>query len=109
MKMPSEQIERIKGLGYTEAEAHFLYIVAVHSGYFTLRQICTFANAARGKRSFLFGRKLLQCERASMRDYPSLGPVFHLFTSSNNGFLVVMQASALWSRLHVQGGREIVF
>ena len=28
MKMPAEQIERIKGLGYTESEAHFLYIVA---------------------------------------------------------------------------------
>jgi hypothetical protein len=60
MKMPAGQIERIKGLGYTEAEARFLYVVAVHSGYFTLRQFCTFTRAARGKRPFLFARKLLQ-------------------------------------------------
>jgi hypothetical protein len=74
MKMSAEQIERIKGLGYTESEAHFLYIVAIHSGYFTLRQFCTFTRAARGKRSFLFARKLLQSEHASMRDYPGVGP-----------------------------------
>lgn len=85
MKMPAEQIERIKGLGYTESEAHFLYIVAVHSGYFTLRQFCTFTSAARGKRSFLFARKLLQSEHASMRDYPGVGPVFHLFSRTVYG------------------------
>jgi hypothetical protein len=85
MRMPAEQIERIKGLGYTGAEAHFLYIVAVHSGYFTLRQFCTFTRAARGKRSFLFARKLLQSEHASMRDYPGVGPVFHLFSRTVYG------------------------
>lgn len=85
MKMSAEQIERIKGLGYTESEARFLYIVAVHSGYFTLRQFCTFTHAARGKRSFLFARKLLQSEHASMRDYPRVGPVFHLFSRTVYG------------------------
>lgn len=85
MKMPAEQIERIKGLGYTESEARFLYIVAVHSGYFTLRQFCTFTHAARGKRSFLFARKLFQSEHASMRDYPGVGPVFHLFSRTVYG------------------------
>jgi hypothetical protein len=85
MKMPAEQIERIKGLGYTQAEAHFLYIVAVHSGYFTLRQFCTFTSAARGKRSYLFARKLLQSEHASVRDYPGVGPVFHLFSRTVYG------------------------
>jgi hypothetical protein len=85
MKMPAGQIERIKGLGYTEAEAHFLYMVAVHSGYFTLRQFCTFTHAARGKRSFLFARKLLQSEHASMRDCPGVGPVFHLFSRTVYG------------------------
>lgn len=85
MKMPAEQIERIKGLGYTEAEAHFLYIVAIHSGYFTLRQFCTFTHAARGKRSFIFARKLLQSGHASMRDYPGVGPVFHLFSRTVYG------------------------
>jgi len=85
MKMSAEQIERIKGLGYTESEAHFLYIVAVHSGYFTLRQFCTFTRAARGKRSFLFARKLLQSQHASTRDYPGVGQVFHLFSRTVYG------------------------
>src|ERR1700730_2811299 len=85
MKMPAGQIDRIKAPGYTEAEAHFLYIVAVHFGHFSLRQFCTFAHAARGKRSFLFARKLLQSEHASMRDYPSVGPVFHLFSRTVYG------------------------
>jgi hypothetical protein len=85
MRIPAEQIERIKGLGYTEAEAHFLYIVAVHSGYFTLRQFCIFTHAARGKRSFLFARKLLQSEHASIRDYPGVGPICHLFSRTVYG------------------------
>jgi hypothetical protein len=41
MKMPAGQIERIKGLGYTEAEAHFLYIVAIHSGANTSGEVVT--------------------------------------------------------------------
>ena len=83
--MPVEQIDRIKGLGYTESEARFLYVVAAHSGYFTLRQFCTFTDAARGKRSFIFARKLLQSGHASMRDYPGVGPVFHLFSRTVYG------------------------
>jgi len=83
--MPVEQIDRIKGLGYTESEARFLYVVAVHSGYFTLRQFCTFTHAARGKRSFIFARKLLQGGHASMCDYPGVGPVFHLFSRTVYG------------------------
>ena len=83
--MPVEQIDRIKGLGYTESEARFLYVVAVHSGYFTLRQFCTFTHAARGKRSFMFARKLLQSGHASMCDYPGVGPVFHLFSRTVYG------------------------
>jgi len=85
VKMPVEQIDRIKGLGYTEAEAHFLYIVAVHSGYFTLRQFCTFTRAARGKRSFLFAQKLLQSGQASRHDYMGVGSVFHLFSRTVYG------------------------
>ena len=51
MKMPQDQIERIAALGYTEPEARFLYVVATHSGYFTMRQFNTFTGVSRGKRS----------------------------------------------------------
>ena len=31
MNFPADHIERIKAFGYTESEARFLYILAVHS------------------------------------------------------------------------------
>ena len=34
MKIEERDIAAIKALGYTGDEAHFLYIVATHSGYF---------------------------------------------------------------------------
>jgi hypothetical protein len=61
MKMPQEQVERIKELGYTEAEARFLYIVAVHSGYFTLGQFRAFTKTANGKRPKQEGVRKAQC------------------------------------------------
>jgi len=47
-------IERIRGLGYTESEARFLYIVAVFSGCFTLGQFRAFTGASYGKRPASF-------------------------------------------------------
>src|SRR5713226_2177586 len=83
--MPIDQIERIKELGYTESEARFLYIVAIHSGYFTLRQFRSFTHATRGKRSFVFAQKLIKRGHASVRDYMGAGSVFHLFSRTVYG------------------------
>jgi hypothetical protein len=80
MKMPQEHVERIAALGYTEPEARFLYIVATHSGYFTLRHFNAFAGVHRGKRSMAFAQKLLKHAHATMRDYMGTGSVFHLFS-----------------------------
>jgi hypothetical protein len=80
MKLPQEQIERIATLGYTEAEARFLYVVATHSGYFTMRQFNAFAGVSRGKRSMTFAQKLLKYGHATVRDYMRAGCVFHLFS-----------------------------
>jgi hypothetical protein len=80
MKMPQEQVERIAALGYTESEARFLYIVATHSGYFTLRHFNAFAGIHPGKRATSFARKLLKHAHATMRDYMGKGSVFHLFS-----------------------------
>jgi hypothetical protein len=78
--MPPEQIERIAALHYTEAEARFLYVVATHSGYFTMRQFNTFAGVSSGKRSMTFAQKLLKHGHATVRDYMGAGCVFHLFS-----------------------------
>jgi hypothetical protein len=80
MKMPQEQVERIAALGYTEPEARFLYLVATHSGYFTLRHFNAFAGVRPGKRSMAFAHKLLKHAHATMRDYMGTGSVFHLFS-----------------------------
>jgi hypothetical protein len=85
MKIQADQIERIKELGYTEAEARFIYIVAIHSGYFTLRQFLNFTQAKRGKRSNAFAQKLLKHGHATMRNYMGVGCVFHLFSRTIYG------------------------
>ena len=85
MNIRADQIERIKELGYTEAEARFIYIVAIHSGYFTLRQFLNFTQAKRGKRSNAFAQKLLKHGHATMRDYMGAGSVFHLYSRTIYG------------------------
>lgn len=81
MRMPADHVERIAALGYTETEARFLYIVATHSGYFTLRQFLAFSQVHPGKRSTSFARKLLKHAHAMVRDYMGTGLVFRLFSS----------------------------
>jgi hypothetical protein len=85
MNWPHDQIETIGALGYTETEARFLYLVATHSGYFTLRHFLTFSRAHRGKRSTCFAQKLLRHGHASIRDYMGTGSVFHLFSRNLYG------------------------
>jgi hypothetical protein len=87
MKIPQEQVERIKELGYTEAEARFLYIVAVHSGYFTLGQFRAFTNTAYGKRPTSFAQKVIKHGHATVRDYMRRGSIFHLFSRTLYGHI----------------------
>jgi hypothetical protein len=79
------QVDRIKELGYTDAEAHFLYIVAVHSGYFTLGQFRAFTKTAYGKRPTSFAQKVIKRGHATVRDYMRRGSIFHLFSRTLYG------------------------
>ena len=45
------QIQSIQGLGYSQREAHFLRLVALHSGYFVRRQFLRAVDCGRGKRA----------------------------------------------------------
>jgi hypothetical protein len=85
MKLLTEHTDRIKELGYTDTEARFLYIVAVHSGYFTLGQFRAFTGAGYGKRPTAFARKLLTRGHAAIRDHTRRGSVFHLFSRTVYG------------------------
>ena len=80
MRLDVSHLERIKGLGYAEIEARFLYLVAVHSGYFTLRQFMNFTGAQYGKRPTAFGQKVIKRGHAAVRDYLRTGSIFHLFS-----------------------------
>src|ERR1700744_2412887 len=44
-----ERIRNLKTLGYTDREAEFLCLAALHSGYFVRRQFLGFAGRERGK------------------------------------------------------------
>ena len=80
MNIPRHHVELLMEFGYTEPEAQFLYVVATHSGYFTLRQYLSFTGAHRGKRSSRFAHKILNNGHASVRDYMGYGSIYHLFS-----------------------------
>ncbi|OLD54496.1 MAG: hypothetical protein AUI64_04810 [Acidobacteria bacterium 13_1_40CM_2_64_6] len=55
----AERIEALKGLGYTEREAAFLCLAALHGGYFLRRQYCDFIGKQIGGTAAALVEKLL--------------------------------------------------
>jgi len=80
MNIAPIHIDALRSLGYTEAEARFLYIVATHSGYFVARQFLAFTEAHWGKRTALFWGKLQSKRHARTECFPKSGTVYHLFS-----------------------------
>jgi hypothetical protein len=80
MKFPETSIENLRGLGYTEDEARFLYLVATHSGYFATRQFLCFTGTKSGERSMAFTQKVLGKSHAAARLLLRNGRVYHLFS-----------------------------
>jgi hypothetical protein len=80
MNIAPVHLDALKALGYTEAEARFLYIVATHSGYFVARQFLAFTEAHWGKRTTLFWNKLHTKRHARTECFPKSGTVYHLFS-----------------------------
>ena len=78
MSIYESQLANLSAFGYTEAEARFLYLVAAHSGYFTVRQFLDFAHARSGKRNARFVEKLFALGHASARRYTRRSLVYHL-------------------------------
>ncbi len=73
-------LEALKALGYTEIEAHFLYLVATHSGYFAARQFLAFTCGHWGKRTTTFWGKLHTKKHARTEYFPKSGKVYHVFS-----------------------------
>src|SRR3982074_664377 len=78
MIFDNQDIAAIQSLGYTYAEARFLYLVAVHSGYFVTRQFLTFTGANWGSRSYNFVSKLESNGHVTWRKHDPIGGVYHL-------------------------------
>src|SRR5271156_4806865 len=78
MKIDDRDMDAIKALGYNEAQARFLYIVATHSGYFVPRQFINQISAHWGSVTQQFAKKLQSRGHATWREYPGIGSVFHL-------------------------------
>ena len=80
MHFPETSIENLRGFGYTEDEARFLYLVATHSGYFSTRQYLAFTGAKSGDKSMAFTQKVLGKGHATARLLLRNGRVYHLFS-----------------------------
>lgn len=80
MQFPESSIENLRGLGYAEDEARFLYLVATHSGYFSTRQYLAFTGAKSGEKSMTFTQKLLGRGHVSVRLLLRNGRVYHLYS-----------------------------
>ena len=73
-------VEALQALGYSESEAHFLYIVATHSGYFAARQFLAFTSGHWGKRTTTFWSKLHAKKHARTEYFPMNGKAYHVYS-----------------------------
>src|SRR5438093_12308453 len=80
MIFPEFSLANLSSLGYTEDEARFLYVVATHSGYFSMRQFLQFTGTKSGDKSMAFSQKLLAKGHATARSFLRNGLVYHLFS-----------------------------
>jgi hypothetical protein len=78
MSIQESQLVPLRAFGYTEVEARFLYLVATHSGYFTVRQFLEFAKAKSGKRNARLIEKLFALGHVSAQRYRRRSLVYHL-------------------------------
>ncbi len=83
MKIPAESLTALKQFGYTEREAEFLYIVAVHSGFFLQRQFTQHVDVAGRGPATYFIKKAIQ-KRHVREHLPERGTqkIYHLFSRS---------------------------
>ena len=79
MSLTPAHLETLAAFGYTPREAHFLYLVATHSGYFRARQFLGFTGAHWGKRTTQFWAKLQTQRHARAESFPIYGLVYHVF------------------------------
>jgi hypothetical protein len=78
MSMTSDPIFALESLGYTKREAAFLYLAAVHSGYFLRRQFDYFTDRNKGSIVMRFLEKARAARHIESLDYKQGWHVYHL-------------------------------
>ena len=78
MNISPVHLDALETLGYTRAEARFLYLAATHSGYFLARQFLAFQGVHWGKRTTVFWSKLERQKHARIERFPKSGTIYHL-------------------------------
>jgi hypothetical protein len=78
MTEPRSKFEAIAALGYSEEESRFLYLAAMHSGYFVARQFRGFTRSYPGGPTRAFSRKLRARRHAQIHRFAEAGLVYHL-------------------------------
>ncbi|MFP5228356.1 MAG: hypothetical protein ACLGXA_12090 [Acidobacteriota bacterium] len=73
-----DAIDALRLSGYAEREAAFLYLVAVHSGYFLRRQFCEFTGRERGSIATHFLRRAITHGLVRSLDTEGRNRVYHL-------------------------------
>ena len=73
-----DPIPMLENAGYTEQEAAFLYLVAVHSGYFLRRQFSRFVQRDRGGLVDKFIQKALRLDHLHVIECGQARHVYHL-------------------------------
>ena len=74
----SERIEALTALGYTEREAAFLCLAALHGGYFLRRQYCDFIGKEPGGTAAALIEKLLAQQHAAAITAFNNTKIYHL-------------------------------
>jgi hypothetical protein len=87
MNAHAEQLAVLGDLGYNEREARFLYLVAIHSGYFTLGQFLDFTHTAKGWAVHQFTTKSIRLGHLRAAVYGHRTAVFNLFSRKVYGAL----------------------
>jgi len=77
--MTTNPIVALESLGYTKREAAFLYLVAVHSGYFVRRQFDYAIDRVAGAIAQNFVEKARVAGHVEVLDYSNGYRVYHLF------------------------------
>jgi hypothetical protein len=78
--MNLDSLQKVKEFGYSETEARFLELVALHSGLFLRRHYLAFSGMKTGSMASIFLRRLLHRGHARLFILAKNARIYHLFS-----------------------------